>query len=285
MARIVIAGCGDVGSAAGSLLAQAGHEVIGLRRQLGHSVDGVQMVAADLCDEQALRALPGKVDQLIYVAAADEFTDQAYQRAYVLGLQTLLRALSDSPLQRLLFVSSTSVYAQNDGAWIDEHSPAQAKSFSGQRLLQAEMIAGSSGVASCVVRFGGIYGPGRTRLIEQVRAGAVCYEDPPQWTNRIHRDDSAGVLRHLTQVEDSQPLYIGVDSEPATQCEVMQWLAQRMQVPAPVCASRSSMNNTTTRRRRGGNKRCNSQRLVASGYQFLYPSFKQGYSALLDSND
>jgi nucleoside-diphosphate-sugar epimerase len=286
VARIVIAGCGDVGSAAGLLLANDGHEVFGIRRRIGNAPSAITMLAADLCDEQALQSLPADVEVLIYAAAADSFDDAAYERAYVTGLRTVLGVLSGSSLRRVLFVSSTSVYAQDDGDWVNEHSLTQPSGFSGQRLLQAEAVAADSEASSSVVRFGGIYGPGRTRLLEQVRAGATCQDDPVQWTNRIHRDDCAGVLRHLTHMQAPQSLYIGVDSDPAAQCEVMQWLAQQMNAATPVLSSelqKSAVTGQPLRQRRGSNKRCSNQRLLDSGFSFKYPGYRQGYAALLNS--
>jgi nucleoside-diphosphate-sugar epimerase len=126
-----------------------------------------------------------------------------------------------------------------------------------------------------VVRFGGIYGPGRTRLIDSVRSGQARCE-PGLYTNRIHRDDCAGVLEHLLALAAPAPLYIGVDDEPALQCEVLRWLAQQLGVPPPVPSGAPDDS-----RRRGGNKRCCNARLRASGYRLLYPSYCEGYTALL----
>jgi nucleoside-diphosphate-sugar epimerase len=284
LARIVIAGCGDIGKATGALLVADGNEVFGIRRSQAAIAPGIELVAADLCEPDQLRSLPSAIDVLIYAAAADGFSDQAYERAYVIGLRNVLSAVGGGSLCRVIFVSSTSVYAQNDGAWVDEDSVTLPTGFSGQRLLQAEaMLAEESramGCVSSVVRFGGIYGPGRTRLLQQVRAGARCREEPVQWTNRIHRDDCAGVLRHVVMLEEPAALYLGVDSEPAGQCTVLRWLAREMGAPEPTLATQE---DDSARRRRGGNKRCSNRRLLDSGYQFVYPGYRQGYAALLSA--
>ena len=284
MARIVIAGCGDVGKATGLLLVADGHEVFGIRRRPAAIAPGIASIAADLCKPDQLQSLPAAVEVLIYAAAADGFSDEAYERAYVTGLRNVLSALDGGSLRRVIFVSSTSVYAQNDGDWVDERSATVPPGFSGRRLLQAEsMLAAQSeaiGCVSCVVRFGGIYGPGRTRLLDQVRAGARCREEPVQWTNRIHRDDCAGVLRHVAMLDEPAALYLGVDSEPAGQCAVLRWLARKMGAAEPMPAAKA---DDSPRRRRGGNKRCSNRRLLDSGYQFVYPGYRQGYAALLSA--
>ncbi|MFT5172439.1 MAG: nucleoside-diphosphate-sugar epimerase [Gammaproteobacteria bacterium] len=283
MARVLIAGCGDLGSAAGSLLVAAGHEVFGIRRRCAAIAAGITPIAADLCDLSSLQCLPDRVDTLIYVAAADGFSDDAYERAYVIGLRNTLSVVNTPSLCRVIFVSSTSVYAQDDGSWVNERSASEPSGFSGQRLLQAEALLDTLECDTSVVRFAGIYGPGRTRLLEQVRAGASCVDEPVQWTNRIHRDDCAGVLHHVALLDAPEALYIGVDNEPAARCAVVRWLAGEMGAPQPQPESEpmQATASAASPRRRGGNKRCSNRRLLDSGYQFIYPSFKEGYAALL----
>jgi nucleoside-diphosphate-sugar epimerase len=272
--RVLIAGCGDVGGELGRRLVADGHRVFGLRRNAAALPPEVEPVAADLGVPASLAAVPEAVSLLVYSAAADGFSDEAYQRAYVSGVRNVLDALSDHPLRRVLFVSSTGVYGQDDGGWVDEGSPTEPAGFSGRRLLEGERLVARCGAPSVSVRFGGIYGPGRTRLIDRVRAGATCSESPVTWTNRIHRDDCAGVLRHLAWLDDPAPVYVGVDCEPAAQCEVLDWLASAIGAPRPRRAPGA-------RRGRGGNKRCSNRRLLASGYRFAYPSYREGYGAML----
>ena len=281
MARVLIAGCGDLGSATGSRLVADGHEVFGIRRRAGPIAAGITPIAADLAELSSLQSLPDGIDMLIYAAAADGFTDQAYERAYVTGLRNMLAAVEQPGLRRVIFVSSTSVYAQDDGSWVDERSATVPSGFSGLRLLQAEALLDALECDTSVVRFAGIYGPGRTQLIEQVRAGTRCVDDPVQWTNRIHRDDCAGVLHHVALLDAPEALYLGVDSEPVGQCAVVRWLAGQLGAPEPVQVTASDASP----RRRGGNKRCSNRRLLDSGYQFIYPGFKAGYSALLCAED
>ena len=94
MPRILIAGCGDVGGALGVRLLDDGHEVFGLRRNVGKLPQGLKPVAADLTMPEALHeSLPGDVDMLVYTAAASGFDDEAYRRAYVAGLGNVLGAM------------------------------------------------------------------------------------------------------------------------------------------------------------------------------------------------
>ncbi len=274
MARILIAGCGDVGSALGNLLIADGHTVWGLRRQPEFLPPRIQPLVGNLAEPKTLDQLPAGMNVLYYTAAASAQTDRAYRLTYVDGMRNILAALDSGALHRVVYVSSTAVYAQDDGAWVDESSTAEPVSFAGCRLLEGEAMARTSGVSTVVVRLAGIYGPGRRQLLERVQAGASCCDSPPQWTNRIHRDDCAGVLAHVLTLDAPAPVYIGVDHEPAGACEVMDWLAEQLQVRPPVRVAQGASG-------RGAKKRCSNQLLLDSGYRFKYAHYRQGYSEMI----
>jgi len=270
MRRVLIAGCGYVGSALAARLVEDRCEVWGMRRNPDALPTGVHPLAADLGDPATLRALPPELDTVFYTAAADGSSEDAYRASYVVGLGNLLGALPNAP-RRIVFTSSTSVYGESDGGWVDEDSPTEPAGFAGRRMLEGEALVRAAG--GVVLRLGGIYGPGRTRYIDQVRAGNAECPAEATFTNRIHRDDCAGALRHLMLVPDPRPVYLGVDREPAEVCEVVGWLAERLGMEPP----RRGAPGGRTR----GNKRCRSDRLVASGYDFIHPTYREGFAALL----
>ena len=276
MSNILIAGCGDVGIALGLMLVADGHRVYALRRNVGALPSSLEPIAADLTDSATLRSLP-EADFVYYTAAADGRDEAAYQRAYVSGVGNLLQSLKrqSQSTVRVVFVSSTGVYGQDAGEWVDESSPTEPEHFSGIKLLEGERLCLQGVFPATAVRFGGIYGPGRNRLVRQVRDGATCVDRPPRYTNRIHRDDCARVLRHLLQLDAPAPVYIGVDCDPAPQCTVMDWMAKRMSAPVPRRKSAPGPG--------GQGKRCRNDLLLESGYRFLYPTFREGYAQLIDS--
>jgi nucleoside-diphosphate-sugar epimerase len=281
MSRILIAGCGDIGSALGVRLSADGHQVWGLRRSAGALPAEIHTLRADLTLADTLHVLPGELDAAVYIATPDGYDDAAYEAAYVRGPENLISALSAAghSATRLILVSSTSVYTQTDGQWVDEDSPTQPVNFSAKRLLEGEQLALAGSIPALAVRFGGIYGAGRGRLLQRVRDGRPCQETPVVYTNRIHRDDCVGVLRHLLNLLRPDPIYLAVDSEPAPQCAVMDWLARRMGVPAPPRLAANPARGD----RPQSNKRCRNARLLSTGYRFLYPSYREGYAALLDA--
>lgn len=281
--RVLVAGCGYVGTALGERLAAEGNEVFGLRRRPGELSPAISPVAADLSETRSLReTLPEGLDVVFYTASPGGSTDEAYELAYVAGPRNLLAALQqrgESP-RRVVFTTSTGVYGQSGGEWVDETSPTEPERLSGRRLLEGERTVLGGPFPAVVLRLGGIYGPGRARAIDRARE-APPEDEPPAYANRIHRDDCAGALRHLALLEDPEAVYLGVDHEPADRRVVAEWLAARL----PALAGEEVSSETGPRARgpfRGGSgKRCTNARLVASGYAFRYPTFREGFAALL----
>ncbi|MBW3619686.1 MAG: SDR family oxidoreductase [Actinobacteria bacterium] len=269
MMRVLIAGCGYVGSELARRLVTADHDVWGLRRTASGMPEGVRALAGDVTDPATLD-LPGGMDTLVYAVSPGRRDETAYRAAYVDGLDHVLGALPTPPA-RVLFVSSTAVYGQEDGSVVDEDSATEPSSFSGRVLLEAEARTHAAG--GTVLRLAGIYGPDRTRLIDEVRAGEATYPPGDVHTNRIHRDDCAGVLEHLLTLDAPAPTYVGVDDEPAPRREVLTWLAERLDAPPP--------RESPEPRSRGGDKRCSNARLRASGYELRFPTYREGYAAML----
>ncbi len=279
MRSILIAGCGYVGTELGRRLALAGFRVWGLRRSPTSFPAGVQPLLADLVEPESIRALPS-VDTVFYTVSAGGRGEVGYRSAYVDGARNVLAALSKQRhrVTRFFFVSSTAVYAQEGGEWVNEESPTDAASPNAQFLLEGERLSLQGPFPATVVRFAGIYGPGRSRLLERIRRGeAVCVDGAPVYANRIHRDDCAGILQHLLYVKEPDAVYLGVDYEPADACCAMNWLAARMGVAPPPVVPLAEPGD----RKRRSTKRCSNERIAATGYTFEYPTFREGYGSLV----
>lgn len=271
--RVLIAGCGDVGTRLGIKLSAQGAQVFGLRRTINQLPTGIHRIAADLTDPGTLKQLP-RCDWLFYTAAAGHPDPEIYHRIYVEGLHHLLAALPHPP-KHLFLTSSSRVYAQSGHEWVDEQSATEPDSENGRILLAGEQQALQGPIPATVVRFSGIYGPGRDHLQRRVQAGIAAPASPLHYSNRIHSDDCAGVLEHLLRLaaegQALQPVYLASDDAPTPIHEVMEWLAERMGV---VIHQRQPI-------RRGGSRRCSNHLLRASGYRFIYPDFRRGYAGLL----
>ena len=278
-ASVLIVGCGDVGGRLATQLLDTDWQVYGLRRSIDRLPAGVIGVAGDLFSEQCPTQWPaGQIDYVVYSAAATEHDEAGYQAAYVDGLKNTLSWLEQHGQRpkRLLFVSSSGVYAQKDGEWVDEASPALSTNYSGRIILDAERVALESGIAASAVRLTGIYGPGRERLMGQVRKGYRVAVEPPLYGNRIHADDAAGLLAFLLEADRQgralDDCYIGVDNAPAPLAEVVDWLRERLGITE--WAAEASV-------RRAGSKRCSNARAKALGWEPRYSSYREGYAAVL----
>jgi nucleoside-diphosphate-sugar epimerase len=293
MAQVLIAGCGYVGTALALRLVAQGHKVCGLRRHEDPLPPSISLHVADLTAPETLLGLPTRLDFVFFTAAPDVSSDDDYRAIYVDGLRHLLDALQHQrqQLSRIFFTSSTTVYTQSDGGWVDEGSPTEPVHFAGIRMLEAERLVLGGPFPATVLRLAGVYGPGRERLIERVRQGhAVCPDESPVYTNRIHRDDCAGALQHLMTLSTLDDVYIGVDHEPADECAVLRWLAAQLGVPAPRVgppprADRRRPRGPPRPQRRAGNRRCRNAKLASSGYEFQYPTYREGYAAILSGDE
>lgn len=276
---ILLAGCGDLATEAGLQFAAAGHRVVGWRRspdKLPAEIDGA---AADLSTAE-LPPVPADTTAVVIAVAADGPTEEAYRSAYVNGVAHVLDALARDHVtpERVLFVSSTAVYGDAAGAWIDESVTPEPGGFSGRIMREAEDLLlkrlDGTGTTPVVLRLGGIYGPGRTRLIDQVRTGTAVIPAEPRYTNRIHRDDAASAIAHLcTMPGEPAPVYLGVDNDPAELGDVLRFLATELGMAVPPTAALGDA--------RGGNKRCSNALLRGTGFSFKYPSFREGYRDIL----
>lgn len=277
MARILIVGTGDIGGRLASELVTEGHSVWGMRRSDKDIAEGVERITGDVADLDNYPPLPDALDLVIYCVASPVFSKEGYHAYYFKGLKNTLRRLRGQTPKRFFFVSSSSVYHQMQGEWVDENSETKPSSFAGKEMLATEQALLKHKTPGTVVRFTGIYGPGRTRMIEQARHGGYCDPEPEVWTNRIHRDDCIGVLRMLIdRALEEQPLddvYLASDNEPATLFDVLEWMKDRIGEVDPD----TKMGEVTRR----ANRRCRNSKLRDLGYRFKFSNYRDGYDKLL----
>lgn len=287
MANILLVGCGALGHQLATRLIADKHTVLAVKRKpLKSPVSGLQVVLADITVAQAVKKIPTNVDIVFFVLSPSQRNKAAYQKLYEQGLHNVLSHFSHAALPasgarpRCLLVSSTSVYGQENGEWVDEESPAQAKSFNGQALIQAEQQLWAHSVDSIVVRFSGIYGRGRESLLRRVREGKPIQYTPPYYSNRIHEEDCLGVLCFLIdRMLSDKPLenlYLASDSAAVPMADVALWLSELMGCPPPPARPANVALKTM-------NKRCRNDRLLRLGYALRYSSYRKGYGELLDS--
>lgn len=286
--RVLIIGCGYVGIPLGATLAGQGHEVTGLRRSAAAAAElraaGIQPVQADVSDPAALAVLPPQYDRVVFCAAASGGAPEDYRRTYLEGIRNVLNWLAPRPPRRLVYTSSTGVYAQNDGSVVTEDSPAQAATPAAEVLLATEQelltAARDRNFPAVILRLSGIYGPGRGYWLRQFLAGEARLEgDGRRVLNMIHRDDVVGAI--LAALERGQPgrIYNVTDDEPVTQRDLFAWLARTLNRPLPPSLPAES---PVSRRRGLTSKRVSNARLRTElGWTPRYPTFREGFLAEL----
>ncbi|WP_449373778.1 NAD-dependent epimerase/dehydratase family protein [Arthrobacter psychrolactophilus] len=275
MATLIV-GCGDLGTEIGLRLVAAGQDVVAWRRRADVLPQEFERVSVDLAGK--LPTIPQRVSTVVVAVAPDGHSEEAYHLAHITGLTNVLNALERDQIapERVLLISSTTVYGNATGH-VDETSAATPNSFSGRITLEAEELLHSryaeNSTRSIVLRLAGIYGPGRTRLIDLVKNRTAVIPNSPRLTNRIHRDDAAAAAVHLLTIPNPHDLYLGVDEHPVDLGEVLRFLAHEMACDEPPTGPVPIT--------RGGDKYCSNRRLKASEFQFMFPSYIEGYRSLL----
>jgi nucleoside-diphosphate-sugar epimerase len=237
-------------------------------------------------DKTSLRHAIGDLDELIISMVPGERSDLGYQQAYVVPIQQLLElAATAARFPKITFVSSTSVMHQNQAEWVDEHSECRPQRFNGQRVYEAEQLLSNSRLDYTIVRFSGIYGPGRERLITRVKQG-LGNTATATWSNRIHVDDCAAVLEHLLNMDSHRQTFIASDCCPVVSTDVSDFIRSSLELAevepenGPVTEETAGTKEETRGARETGKKCCN-KKLLDTGFTFQYPSYREGYSALL----
>ncbi|MGR8979057.1 MAG: SDR family oxidoreductase [Gammaproteobacteria bacterium] len=274
MAKILIVGCGDIGTTLAYKLSNEGHRVTALKRHPPAGGGSIDYYPADIGKTSDLAGLSDDFEHLFFIVSADRRLESSYRNVYETGLNNLLAKFSELPW---IFVSSTSVYGQSKGEWVDEESFAQPENLSAKLIRQAEQTLIDVNPANIVVRFSGIYGPGRDYLLRMAAQTPAIQKTPPYYTNRIHRQDCVGVLAFLLEKKRQgaalEQCYLASDDEPAPQWEVMSWLAKRLNCRPPTVKTAGADADM--------NKRCSNRRIKALGYRFLYPGYKEGYGEMI----
>ncbi len=264
---LLVAGAGDVGGRLARLRAEAGDEVVALRRRpSGEPLPGIRALAVDLLSGAGLAQLPRSPDAVVFCAAPDAREEAAYRALFIDGAGRLLDALAGPPA-RLLFVSSTAVYGETAGERVDEDTPARPAAFNGRVLREAELAFAAACPGAVSFRPSGLYGPGRGALLR--RALAAEAPGKRRWSNRLHVADAAAALSHLLDLERPRPIYLGNDDVPVMEYEVIDWLRRRHGLPA--LGGEAGPDS---------GRRIDNALLKASGWRPRYPDFRAGYGEM-----
>jgi nucleoside-diphosphate-sugar epimerase len=267
--RILIAGCGYVGTATADLFHSAGWLVEGWTNSPASAAQLLgkpyPVNAVDLTDRHQINERAPNFDLVIHCASTRGGDAESYRRIYFDGVQNLLDRFIGSTL---LFTSSTSVYAQRQGEHVNEQSPADPQHEKGKILRETEDLVLSRG--GVVARLAGIHGPARSAILTNFLRGTAAIDlENDRFMNQVHRDDIAAALMLLAGTPTRQKsIYNVVDDAPILRSECYRWLSEKLGRPLPPHGDAAGSG-----KRGRSNKRVSNTRLRECGWTPRYPTF------------
>ncbi len=283
--QVLQIGCGALGQKIAEATLNQGHALTVVRRSALAAPTGARSLQIDVTNAAQCQQLASLQPQIVlYCLAPSEGSDQAYQHIYYQGLANVLQAVSKQALLHVFFISSTRVYGEHAGEWVDDLTPAMPADTGGHTLLNAERLLQDLPCGHTACRVSGIYGMHRRYLIQMANTPSR-WPQQASWTNRIHEDDVVGAVLHFYQqvarsADDHASHNHGLptqlivsDGAPSLQHEVLQWVAVCMGWPAV----------TTPPAQPQIGKRLRNQCLLNTGYRLQYADFKQGYTPILQA--
>ncbi|MCH9770811.1 MAG: sugar nucleotide-binding protein [Betaproteobacteria bacterium] len=273
--KLLVIGCGKLGQKLGLLAKKTPLDLLGFKRKKITSTN-IRIEQQDIFDKSFFDKVKiHSPDFILYSLSADEQSEKSYRRNYVEGLKQVIKSIKYiNNFQHLFFVSSTSVYGDNNDQFIDEFSETSPKNFRGTILLEAENLLNTVKFNSTVLRLSGIYGSGRNYMIK-LSQDAESWPKVDRWTNRINEDDAANfiifLLNQCLQGEIPEKLYLLTDKEPVTLFRLLNWIRQNLNLKNKI--------NITSDPILG--KRLRSSIIPSLKFEYKYPTYKQGYKELI----
>lgn len=284
MKRLVF-GCGYLGSQVAQRWLHAGDHVYSITRNSTRAKElkslGLTPIVADITKPETMADLP-ETDTILFAVGMDRSKYSDIRSVYVDGLSNVLGHVSNSPAQ-FIYVSSTGVYGDFGGQWIDETFPTMPDREGGKACLEAERLLTASGFGdrATILRFAGIYGPGRVPTRETIELKQWKKLSAKGYLNLIHVDDGARIIEEISNQQPTGETFIVSDGRPPLRQSYYEFIAQHFGMnEIPWEQSETTAENS----RSGSNKRVSNQKLVDRfGIEFKYGDYKAGLSQALDA--
>ena len=271
----LILGCGYLGARVAALWQQQNRRVHAATRTAAHLPANVEPILCDVLDPKSLRSLPA-VDTVLYAIGFDRSSGATMRAVYVDGLANVLERLPKP--KRFIYISSSSVYGQTDGNWIAETAPTEPNEASGQIVLEAERVLRAKMPDAIVLRFAGIYGPGRLLRRQTIEKGEAIVGDADKWLNLIHVEDGARIVLAAEQYAEPGGVYNVCDDHPVRRRYFYAALARLLNAPEPHFVVPPSDQPTPPHEKT--NRRLNNRRMKEDLHAVLrYPDHEQGMRA------
>jgi nucleoside-diphosphate-sugar epimerase len=246
------------------------------------AADGVQPVVVDIVRQFQLPPDVAAPDTVLFAVGYDRSPQQTLQQVYLQGLANVLTGLPPS-VKRFLYISSTGVYGERNGNWVDEDAPCEPLQPGGQACLAAEQLLARShlGARRLVLRMAGLYGPGRIPKMDAVQRGERIAGPESGYLNLIHIEDAADVVVAAEQRLDPPRTLVVADGCPVPRGDFYRELARILRAPPPRFADSS---DAATNMRAATSKRVNNGRLREMlAAPLRYPSYREGLAAIVSA--
>ncbi|WP_339909733.1 SDR family oxidoreductase [Symmachiella dynata] len=284
--NVLIIGCGYVGQRAAQAWLSEGHSVSALTRNAENATrlaaQGITPILGDVTRPASLIDLPA-ADLVLYAVGFDRSAAHSQRDVYVDGLANVLAEIH-ARTGRLIYLSSTSVYGQTGGEWVDESSPCEPIRDNGQVCLDAEQViksqlGGDSTAEFQILRLAGIYGPNRLLArVAALRDGEPLAGNPEGYLNLIHVEDIVRTILACAERGVAGQTYLVSDDRPITRRAYYETLAQLIGAAAPQFGGSGSGRHGAE----SLNKRCKNRRLRDElAVELAYPTIETGLPAAL----
>ncbi len=276
MKATLIVGCGYLGRRVAALRRAAGRTVYGTTRTPAGAAElaglGIEPVLANVLELDSLPA----AEEVVHCVGYDRGAGASMRSVYVDGLAAVLDRLAGR-CERLVYASSTGVYGRDDGGWVDEDEPPRPTTESGQVCLEAEglIAAADPKIRATILRFSGLYGPGRVVRRAAIERGESIAGDPDRWLNLVHIDDAAAAVALALDAESTGPLYLVSDQRPVPRGEYYRAVARLVGGPEPRFVAPAPGSPEAARE--GSNKRVDARKIREElGLSLAFPDIGTG---------
>jgi nucleoside-diphosphate-sugar epimerase len=273
--QVLILGCGDIGTRVGLLLLDQGWRVAAARRNPERLPDQFDRHKVNLADPANWGALGAVAPDYVVVTPTPQSYDPAgYQAGFAEVAKTFASQKWIAQCRRVIWVSSTRVYRESEGGWVDEHSPLNLDEAQAGSMIAGEAAIRRAATAT-IIRPTGVYGDPEGMLMRRVRAGEGGAAGA-LYGNRIHREDLARLIVHCVDRDAAgqsvPPTLVGADHDQTPTHEIEDWLADQIGV---------TLNRPSGSSPPRANRRCRNALLNRIGFQLSYPTWREGYKASL----
>jgi nucleoside-diphosphate-sugar epimerase len=293
---MLIFGCGYLGERVARRWRAAGRHVVVATRHVERASDfqrrGYGVILADVTRPESLTNLP-QTETVLFAVGHDRTANRSIEEVYVGGVRNVLAALP-AESGRLIYISTTGVYGDAKGDWVDEETPPDPQRDGGRASWSAEQLltAHPLGARSIILRLAGIYGPGRVPFLRELRAGEPIPAPSAGHLNLIHVDDAATAVvaaaeispRDITERNRKRRVYCVSDGHPVRRGEFYQEVARQVGAPPPQFVEPDPASPRAARA--AADRRVRNDRMLAElCVELAYPNYRAGLAALLETQN